>query len=142
MSKFAKKGALVVDVTPGKKPALAVVGAENTAKGKKILKDAGAVEAPESKSVKVKAPKEAAKAPKEKTDKAPKVERAVRNNALSTMKIKVINKKHEAREGSKRAAWLDALLTSKTVEQAQAKVEGLDAGVVRFAVNAGFIELS
>jgi hypothetical protein len=64
-----------------------------------------------------------------------------RPSKLSGMKIKVLVKTHPAREGSKRAAWLNALLSSKTVEEAQGKVDKLDAGVLRFAEAAGYISL-
>jgi len=57
-------------------------------------------------------------------------------------KIKVLQKDHGAREGSQRATWYAALLSSKTVGDAQAKVEGLTTSVVNFAVKQGVISLS
>ena len=85
------------------------------------------VEAPKGK-------KAAAKVEKEPT--------APRASKLAGMKIKVLNKVHGAREGTKRAAWMEALISSKTVGEAQSKVENLTSDVVRFAEASGFISLS
>lgn len=65
-----------------------------------------------------------------------------RKSAIAEMKIKVLTKEHGAREGTKRAAWMKALISSKTVAEAQKKVDGLDASVVRFAEQAGIIKLA
>lgn len=59
---------------------------------------------------------------------------------LHSKKIKVLNKKHGAREGSKRAQMLDIVLASKTVAEA---IEGGATMVdVRFAEEKEFISLS
>lgn len=63
-----------------------------------------------------------------------------RKSQYAGKKIKVLNKEHGARAGSKRAAWLDALVSSKTVEEAQEKVEGLTGNVLAFAADEGFVE--
>lgn len=143
MAKFAKKnkevgkGHLVVDLgdpdAPDfmkRKPApkMAVVG-DNDAKvsSKKLIEKSGLKEKGAKKETKI-------------TDKKSKKEPSSR--ASDTRKIKVLNKNHGAREGTKRAAWFDALVSSKTVEQAQTKVEGLDTSVLNYAVKVGVISLS
>ena len=135
-TKFAKKGSLVIDVKAAK---IAKVG-DTDLKSKKILKAANIEEAPEGKKTKAEKPAKEVKAVKGKAPKAEKSAKEARNS-YADKKIKVVNKDHGARDGSKRAAWMNALIKSKTVAEAQGKVEGLDSGVIGFAVRSGLIEL-
>jgi hypothetical protein len=59
-------------------------------------------------------------------------------------KIKVLNKQHGAREGTKRAQGLDIILGSKTTDDALPKLAkiGADPSFIRFAVEQKFISLS
>jgi len=58
--------------------------------------------------------------------------------------IKVVNKEHGAREGTKRAKAMDILLTSKHTDDAMPKLEkiGADRTFITFAVKSGFITLT
>lgn len=124
-NKFAKKESY--------KSTAEIAGAKVAANKDKYKK----LEAVENKKTATTKKAEAKAAPK---TKAAKKESAPRKE--DTRKIKVLNKNHGAREGSKRAAWMDALTSSKTVAQAREKVEGLDAGVLSFAEKAGIVELT
>ena len=85
-------------------------------------------------------PKAAAKEPKAGKGEALAAARAARSSANDAKKIKVVNKAHGAREGSKRAAMLDIVLGAKTV--AEAKEAGAGWIDVKFAEESGFISLS
>jgi len=56
-------------------------------------------------------------------------------------KIKVLNKKHTAREGTFRATMLEDLFASKTVAEFRAKDSKYDAGCLKFAVDAGYVSV-
>lgn len=140
MAKFAKKETTEKTVAPEKgkftnDPELQDQDTgEATEKGKKFKKDVVEAKADKGKTKGGKEKPAKAKAPKEKA--------AATRSSLSEKKIKVLKKSHDAREGSKRAAWFDALLSSKTVGEAQDKVEGLNASVVRDAEKFGLIQLT
>ena len=90
----------------------------------------------------VKAPKapKAAKAPK-----APKVKTAsTPRGSYVGKKIKVLNKKHDAREGTKRAKALDILLSAKTTDEAIPKLAKIGANntFIAFAIAQKFIALA
>lgn len=63
---------------------------------------------------------------------------------IAGKKIKVLNRKHEAREGTKRAQGLDIILASKTTDEALPKLIkiGADASFISFAVKSGLVSLS
>lgn len=58
-------------------------------------------------------------------------------------RIKVLNRKHGAREGTKRAVGMDIIIGSKTCDEAIPKLEkaGCDNSFIAFAVKSGFISL-
>ena len=58
-------------------------------------------------------------------------------------KIKVLNKEHGAREGTKRQQGMDIILKSKTTDEALPKLEaiGADPSFIRFAIEHGLVEL-
>lgn len=62
---------------------------------------------------------------------------------LETKQIKVLNKKHGAREGTKRQIGLDIILASKSTDEASQKLlkAGCNNSFITFAVAQGFIEL-
>lgn len=65
---------------------------------------------------------------------------AARTEARDKQKIKVVNKNHGAREGTKRAEMLDIVIKAKTVGEAIENGAGwID---VKFAVDKGFITLA
>lgn len=65
---------------------------------------------------------------------------AARTEARDKQKIKVLNKNHGAREGTKRATQLDIVLKAKTVGEAiQSGATWID---IKFASDRGFISLS
>ena len=66
----------------------------------------------------------------------------VRTSTLAGKKIKVLNTKHGAREGSKRAIGLDIILKSKTTDEASAQLAkaGCNNTFITFAITQGFIE--
>ena len=122
----AKDATTETKATKGK-PAAAAPATAKGAKGK----PAAAAPAPKGKP--------AAAAP------APKTERV---SKYAGKKIVVVNKKHEAREGTKRAMLLDAILTSKNSDEALAKdvdykgeKVGVTANDLKFAIELGLIEL-
>lgn len=140
-NKFAKKGHLVVDVTEGKKPRLGVVGQEesrvdrkglvaNLSKTEKAEKPAKVSKGLKSAEKEINAKlKKIAKAEKEPTERAPR-------GQYADKKIKVVNKKHEAREGSVRAALMEAILSSKTTNEALAKTVETSKGKEQKVSNA------
>ncbi len=67
--------------------------------------------------------------------------RAAKNTGPDNRKIKVLIKKPEAREGSKRALMLADLISSKTVQEFRDK-GSYSAGDVRYAIGAGIISVS
>lgn len=89
------------------------------------------------------AKKAAAKKTPAKKTAAPKGERAPRANGYAGKKIKVVNKDHGAREGTKRAKGMDIILKSKTTDEAIPALSkiGCDNSFLAFAVNSGYIEL-
>lgn len=126
-SKFAKK---TVTVDTDKKKV--VDGAEPVAK----RATSAAKEATAKKQDKADLRLQVGKPSKIKNDAEP------RSNSFSDKKIKVLNKTHTAREGTVRAAMFDALLSSKTVEEARQKEPKIDGGVIRIAQDQGLIELA
>lgn len=59
-------------------------------------------------------------------------------------KIKVLNKNHGARPGTKRAKAMDILIASKTTDEAIPKIIkiGANNSFIAFAIREGFISLS
>lgn len=66
-----------------------------------------------------------------------------RTSAVAGRKIKVLNAKHGAREGTKRQIGLDIILKAKTTDEALPLLQkaGCNATFISFAVSAGFVEL-
>lgn len=84
------------------------------------------------------APK-ATKAPKaEKAAKAPKAEKAPKE--ADTRKIKVLKKDHGARDGSKTAERYDAIIASKTVDEALSN-DLIKMADINYAVKQGIVSL-
>ena len=81
------------------------------------------------------------KAPK--APKAPKTASTPRSSYVGK-KIKVLNKKHGAREGTKRQIVMDILLSSKTTDEAIPKIvkAGANNAFIAFAVANKYISLS
>ena len=127
-AKFAgKKKGIVVDVDTAKFV---------EQKGEKVTKGK-AVKAP--KAEKTEAPKKTAKAPSKREAATKKAEKASagRPDIFAGKSIKVLKKDVTAREGTKRADWLNAVTSSKTVDEARGKVEGLDSSVLRWMEQEG-----
>lgn len=99
---------------------------------------------PAKKTTAAKAPKaKTAKAPKAKAEKKPREAGAPRANGYAGKSIKVLNKEHGAREGTKRAIGMEIILKSKTTDDAIPKLEkaGCDNSFIAFAVKSGFVKL-
>jgi len=117
MSKFAKKE---------KFDAKAVVAGDSK------LKKMSETSAVEKKEVAARiAAKKAGISSKNESVPSAKTSAKEKNSRLNDKKIKVLKKSHEASKGSRRAAWLDALLSSSTIKEARGKVEGLDSSAYR-----------
>ncbi len=126
----------LLELTPQEEASMADKLSKKTA-DTKALKDAAKAAPVKGKAEKAPA---AEKAPRKGNPEAPAKAREARaNKGPDTRKIKVINKAHGAREGTKRAQMLDIVLKAKTVQEA------LDAGAtmidVRFAESKEFISL-
>jgi hypothetical protein len=83
---------------------------------------------------------------KEHTSKRPRIDttcppKVLKETITSEREIIVLDPVNRAREGTNRRRWIDALLSSKTIGEAQAKVNRLDYCVVYYAVEAGYIGL-
>ena len=74
---------------------------------------------------------------------AAKTERAPRTSSMAGKSIKVLNAKHEARQGSLRQIGLDIILKSKTVDAALPllKKAGANGSFIKFAVDQKYIKL-
>lgn len=112
------------------------VKAEKPAKAVKAVKAVKA-EKP-AKVVAKKATKKAAS-----TDGTQSMYTGIKLGRLAGRKIKVLNKVHGAREGTKRAQGMDIILKSKNTDEALEKLEkiGADATYFKHAVAAGLVEL-
>ena len=68
---------------------------------------------------------------------------APRSNGYAGKKIKVLNKEHGARQGTKRQIVMDIILKSKTTDEAIPLIvkAGANTSFIAFAVAQGFVEL-
>lgn len=158
MSKFSKKATAEKAAPEAKRPKLWTNNpdwqdqetGETTAEGRAQIAKKGtkgsakeeAAEAPaKGKAKAIAKTKPAANTAKGKAPAKKAAAAGTRGSSLNDKKIKVLNKKHDAREGTKRAELFDAVLSSKTVGQAREKVEGIDGGCLRIMEDLGLIKL-
>jgi hypothetical protein len=88
-------------------------------------------------------PVKAAKAEKPVAKKTATTTAAPRSNGYAGKKIKVLNKEHGARQGTKRQIVMDIILKSKTTDEAIPLIvkAGANNSFIAFAVAQGFVEL-